>query len=103
MTWKDKLVSRKFVLAVATFASAVAVIMFDVELDPLALAGAAGVIMAYMGGQSWVDKTNIQGQADIMKNESLLQAQAYIKYLESELAKFAPPTAPDIGVVPDGS
>jgi len=79
------------VLAVGTFLSATALIFFDVELDPLALAGAAGVLMAYMGGQSWVDKTGIQGQADIMKNESLLQAQAYIKYLEAELAKFGVP------------
>lgn len=90
MTWKQKLASRKFWVAVvpAVLAIVTALTGEEIPIEPEALIGVAGVLMAYLFGQSWVDKTAVQGQADIVKNESLLQAQAYIKYLENELAQL---------------
>jgi len=90
LTWKQKIGSRKFVLAVATFVSALLVIFLDVEIEPGVLVGAAAIISTYIGGQSWIDKSVVQGNADVMKNESLLQAQAYIKYLEAQLQAQVP-------------
>lgn len=87
--WKAKLGSRKFWVAIATLVSSLAAVFFDVEIPTEPLIGAAGILVAYLVGQSWVDKTVVQGQADIVKNESLLQAQQYVAYLENELAKFA--------------
>ena len=84
---KAKLSSRKFWVAVATFVSALAAIFFDVELPVEPLVGAAGVLIAYLVGQSWVDKTGVQAQGDIVKNETLLQAQQYIAYLENQVAQ----------------
>lgn len=90
MTWKQKIGSRKFLFALGTFISALGVIFLDLEIDPGLLAGAAAVIVAYIGGQSWIDKSVIQGNAEVMKNESLIQAQAYIKYLEAQLQAQVP-------------
>jgi len=88
MTWKQKLMSRKFAVVIATAVAALAKMFFpDVDVDPAALAGVAGILMAYLVGQSWVDKTAVAGQAEIVKNESLIQAQAYIKYLEGQFAE----------------
>lgn len=92
MTWKQRLASRKFWVAVvpAVLAIVAASTGWDLSgISPETIIGLAGVLMAYLFGQSWVDKTAVSGQADIVKNESLLQAQAYIKYLESELAKLS--------------
>lgn len=58
----------------------------EIPIDPAALIGVAGVLMAYLFGQSWVDKEAVKGQAQVIGNESLIQAQTYIKYLESQLA-----------------
>lgn len=55
----------------------------DIPTEPLV--GVAGVLIAYLVGQSWVDKTTVQAQGDIVKNESLLQAQQYIAFLENKL------------------
>ena len=86
---KQKLLSRKFWVIVSTFVVSV-VGIFNPELaadvDPLALAGLAGVAIAYLGGQSWIDKTQIDGQLQVARDEGLLQAQAYIQQLQTQLA-----------------
>ena len=86
---KSKLLSRKLWVTIATFVVAV-VATFNPEIaeqiDPLALAGLAGVVIAYLGGQSWVDKTQIDGQLQVARDEGLLQAQAYIQTLQTQLA-----------------
>ena len=86
---RQKLMSRKLWVTVATFAVG-GIATFNPELaesiDPLALAGLAGVVIAYLGGQSWVDKTQIDGQLQVARDEGLLQAQAYIQQLQTQLA-----------------
>ncbi len=106
---KQKLLSRKFWVTVAT--SVVAVVgVFNpeiaAEVDPLALAGLAGVIIAYLGGQSWIDKTQIDGQLKVARDEGLLQAQAYIQQLQTQLAAMnalqtSQAGTPEIGDVPN--
>ena len=87
MGWKVKLASRKFWVAVvpAVFAIVNAVFGWQVPVSPEVVVGLAGVLMAYLFGQSWVDKSAVEGQARVVGNEALLQAQAYIRFLESQL------------------
>ncbi len=86
---KQKLTSRKFWVTVATFVVGV-IATFNPELaaevDPIALAGLAGVVIAYLGGQSWIDKTQIVGQLQVARDVGLLQAQQYIQSLQTQLA-----------------
>ncbi len=90
---RQKLMSRKFWVVVATFvASAVAIFYPDVAVNEEAIVGAAGVAIAYLFGQSWVDKTQVNGQLDLAKNEGLLQAQAYIKFLEAQVGELGEET-----------
>lgn len=81
--------SRKFWLAVATFISALAALFFDLNLPVEPMVAAGAIISTYMIGQSWVDKSTVEGQAGIIGNETLIQAQAYIKYLEAEMEELA--------------
>ena len=100
---KQKLLSRKFAVTVATFVVAV-VATFNPEIadaiDPLALAGLAGVVIAYLGGQSWIDKTQIDGQLQVARDEGLLQAQAYIQQLQTQLAAMNALQQSDVPGVP---
>lgn len=82
-----KLSSRKFWVAIVTLISSLALIFFDLEVPTEPLLGAAAILVTYLFGQSWVDKTDIEARGEIVKNESLLQAQQYIAYLESQLAE----------------
>ena len=101
---KQKLLSRKFWVTVATFVVAV-VGMFQpdiaAEIDPLALAGLAGVVIAYLTGQSWIDKTQIDGQLQVARDEGLLQAQQYIQQLQTQLAAMNALQAADVPGVPE--
>lgn len=85
--WKQKLASRKFWVAISPLVIALVVELTGTELPITeeAFLGVAGVLMAYLLGQSWVDKEAVKGQAVIVGNENMLQAQAYIKYLEAQL------------------
>ncbi len=86
---KQKLLSRKFWVTVAAFVvGVVAIFQPDIaaELDPTALASLAGIVIAYLGGQSWIDKTQIDGQLKVARDEGLLQAQQYIQSLQTQLA-----------------
>ena len=86
---KQKLTSRKFWVTVSTFVVGVVAIFqpeLANEIDPIALAGLAGVVIAYLGGQSWIDKTQVDGQLKVARDEGLLQAQQYIQSLQTQLA-----------------
>ena len=103
---KQKLLSRKFWVIVSTFVVSV-VGLFNPELaadvDPLAIVGLAGVVIAYLGGQSWVDKTQVDGQLKVARDEGLLQAQAYIQSLQTQLAGLnaLQQSGSEIGAVPE--
>jgi hypothetical protein len=101
---KQKLLSRKFAVTVATFIVAL-VGVFNPEIaagiDPLALAGLAGVVIAYLGGQSWIDKTVADGQLKVARDEGLLQAQAYIQQLQTQLAAMNALQQSEVGGVPE--
>ena len=85
--WKQKLASRKLWVAITPLAIAIVVALTgtDLPISEEAFLGVAGVLMAYLFGQSWVDKEGVKGQALIVGNENMLQAQAYIKYLEAQI------------------
>ncbi len=101
---RQKLLSRKFWVTVATFVVGV-IAIFNPELaeqiDPLALAGVAGVVIAYVGGQSWIDKTAVDGQLKVARDEGLLQAQQYINSLQQQLAALQALSQPQAGT-PEG-
>ena len=100
---RQKLLSRKFWVTVATFVvGAIAMFSPDVaaHLDPVALAGLAGVVIAYLTGQSWIDKTQIDGQLKVARDEGLLQAQQYIQSLQTQLAALNALSQP-VAAVPE--
>ena len=101
---KQKLMSRKFWVTVSTFVVGVVGIFnpeLAAEVDPLALAGLAGVVIAYLGGQSWIDKTQVDGQLQLARDEGLLQAQAYIQQLQTQLAAMNALQQSDVPGVPE--
>jgi serine acetyltransferase len=83
---KEKLLSRKFFVVVATFVAAALKVLFDIEIDDSALVGAAAIVVTYLGGQSWVDKAKASNAVDFSVRNALAAAEAYARTLEDELA-----------------
>lgn len=84
---KDKLLSRKFWVVAATFVAGLATIFADVEIDPEALVGFAAIVITYLGGQSWVDKSQAANAVSFASRNALEAAEAYARSLEDQLAK----------------
>ena len=85
---KQKLLSRKFMLATG---SAVAVFLsqaFGVEIAPEALGGLALLVASYVFGESYVDSKAITAAAEASKDTALATVVEYAKALETELVKL---------------
>ena len=84
----EKLKSRKLWVTVGTLVSVFVAQAFDVEIDPAAIVGLAGVIITYIFGQSWVDKNAttaaVTGELDLARAQLL----AYARQLEAQLAEL---------------
>ena len=75
---------RPIIVAVFTAAALVA---FFFDWSVLPFAAAALVAATFQIGDALIGAAAVKGNADVMKNETLLQAQSYIAYLENELKK----------------
>jgi len=82
----ERLKSRKLWVTVGTIVSVIAAEGFGVNIDPQAIVGLAGIVIAYVAGQSWVDKNAttaaVTGEFDVARAQLL----AYARRLEAELA-----------------
>ncbi len=83
---KEKLLSRKFWVVIASFATALTSLFADVDVDPEALVGFAGIVMSYLIGQSWVDKAAASKAVEDGAAGALAAAEAYARALEAQLA-----------------
>ena len=83
---KEKLLSRKFWVVVATFVATTAKVLFDIEIDDQALVGAAAIVVTYLGGQSFVDAKAASNAVSFASRNALEAAEAYARSLEAELA-----------------
>jgi hypothetical protein len=63
----EPLLSRKFMVAVATMITIALNSEFGLDLDPEALVSLAVVAGAYIGGQAHVDKNKVAAQLDAEK------------------------------------
>ena len=84
---KEKLLSRKFLVVVSAFVAGIALVLFDLEVDPEALVGFAAIVVTYLGGQSWVDKAAASNAVSFASRNALEAAETYVRDLESQLAK----------------
>lgn len=96
---KEKLLSRKFFVVVSAFIAGVALVLFDLEIDPEALIGFGAIVVTYLGGQSWVDKAQAANAIDQSVRNALSAAEAYARTLEDALAKAGAEAAGDSPVV----
>jgi len=88
MTWKEKLVSRKFWVAVAPMVTYLVSQFFGYQVDQSAIIGIGAVIGTYVIGQGFVDattnKASIMAAADVNK----LQLMSLVASLEGKLASI---------------
>lgn len=89
---KEKLLSRKFWVVVATFVAGLAKVLFDLDVDDQALVGGVAIVIAYLGGQSWVDKAAASNAVDQAARNALAGAEAYARSLEDQLAEVGQET-----------
>ncbi len=89
---KEKLLSRKFWVVVATFVAGLAKVLFDIEVDDQALVGGAAIVITYLGGQSWVDAKAAANAVSFASRNALASAESYARTLETELAEVGQET-----------
>lgn len=89
MTIPEKLKSRKFWVAVIPLISAIVTEFTGVEVSQDAYLGVAGVIMAYLVGQSWVDQKEIGESIKVAGDVAKRDAIAYARMLEQQLADIS--------------
>lgn len=82
---KQKLLSRKFLLAVTGLVSVFLSEMFGLELSPEAIGGMAVVVIGYVFGEGMVDKRAVEASVKEMKLDALDTAAMYARSLELQL------------------
>lgn len=83
-----KLTSRKFLIALVTFVAALLEALGIPALsniDPAQLASIAGVLIAWIGGETYLDKERIKTDQQVALRTIQTEANAYIAKLQAEL------------------
>ena len=80
-----KFKSRKFWITIGTAVSLVVAQIFEIEVDPAAIAGLAAIIGTYVFSQGLVDKQVVSTQVAVAGDIGRAQLEQYARSLEGQL------------------
>jgi len=85
----EKLKSRKFWVMMGSVAALLIAEFTGYQVDPQALASLGAIVVVWLGGQSYIDKGKVIEETRAVADLSKVQAIAYARQLEEELARIS--------------
>ena len=91
----EKFKSRKFWVMLGSIVALVVTEFTGYQVNPEVIAGLGAVIVVWLGGQSYVDKGKVTSETKVAGDIGKVQAIAYARQLERQLAALGEQDAVD--------